>query len=100
MFVDDQNLRMRFQRQPRVLGTRCIYVPSNTITQTQGLAFGAEVRIVSHPETGNDLFVGVIPSDEFPGYQHYSSDKVDAEWVAKHIQPDKIKLVLWKDLAQ
>ena len=100
MFVADKNLRMRFQRQPRVLGTRCLYVPSNTITQTQGLAYGIEVRIVSHPVNGNDLFVGVVPSNEFPGYSRYGSDRVDAEWVKKFIKEDAIKLVLWKDLAQ
>lgn len=98
MFVADQNLRMRFQRQPRVLGTRCLYVPSNTITQTQGLDYGVEVRIVSHPVNRNDLFVGVIPSSEFPRYMGYG--RVDADWVKENVPADKIKLVLWKDLAQ
>ena len=99
MFVDDQNLRMRFQRQPRILGTRCRYVPSNSILQTQGLAYGCEVRIVSHPQNGNDLFVGVALSDNI-GYQRYGIDKVDADWVKKNVPEDFIKLVLWKDLAQ
>jgi hypothetical protein len=90
---------MRFQRQPRVLGTRCLYVPSNTITQTQGLEYGLEVRIVSHPTNGNDLFVGVIPSKDLP-VSRYGLDRVDVEWVKKNIKEEDIKLVLWKDLAQ
>ena len=97
MFVADQNLRMRFQRQPRVLGTLCRYVPSNTILQTTGLAYGDEVRIVSHPENGNDLFVGVVPASEFP---RFSPDRVDKMWVSANIKADSIKLVIWKDLAQ
>lgn len=100
MFVTDQNLRMRFQRQPRALGTRCKYVPSNTLTQTPGLDYGCDVKIVSHPQTGNDLFVGVTLTDNVPRPYRYTNDRFDSAWVKAHIPPDMIKLVLWKDLAQ
>jgi len=100
MFVADQNLRMRFQRQPRVLGTCCRYVPSNTILQTQGLAYGCEVRIVSHPQNGNDLFVGVVPADQIRGPWASGKTTLDPAWVKANITEDQIKFVIWKDLAQ
>lgn len=81
MFVNDNRLRMRFKRQPRVVGTTCFYVPTNRLLQTDGLEPGKMVRIMETPQGKNDLFIEVL-----------ACDQVDT--------PENRKSVLWKDLAQ
>ena len=103
MVVTDHNLRQRFTRQPRALGTCCIYAPKNTLLKHADLEYGCSVRIVGHPVGRNDLFVDVVMTDNFPrpGYEQWGKEAVSAEWLAKRpIHPELIKSVMWRDLAQ
>lgn len=101
MFVNDLNLLMRFKRQPRVLGTLCKYVPSNTLLHNQKLEYGEDVRIVGHPDNENDLFVNVVEYSIFQRQERSDTHTVSQSFIDNYnFSEDHIHSVLWKDLAQ
>jgi hypothetical protein len=101
MYVNDLNLLMRFKRQPRVLGTYCRYVPSNTLLHNKQLEYGESVRIVGHPDNENDLFVNVVEHSIFGRVENYNIFVCSKEFIAQQgFTEEQIHSVLWKDLAQ
>lgn len=101
MEVFDDNLRLRFLRQPRTLGTLCIYAPLNKLLQNPNFKPGCMVRIVSYPEIKEDLFVNVIAYDDFSRIETAGKFTVSEEFIKKQgLPPEKIHSVMWKDLAQ
>jgi hypothetical protein len=101
MDVKDLNLLMRFKRQPRVLGTLCRYVPSNTLLHNKKLEYGHKVRIVGHPENENDLFVNVIEISNFRRQEKDNTYVVSKEFIDQQgFNEELICSVIWKDLAK
>ena len=102
MITNDLQLYMKFQRQPRVLGTLCYYAPTNKLLVPPGIKPGDRVFICGYTQSGDDVYVTVADV-------HYWSqtmslpDKRFAELKAQfvnNIPKDKKIMVIWKDLAQ
>lgn len=103
MITNDFNLYMKFQRQPRVIGTKCFYAPTNRLLIPPGIQAGERVFIVDFPQSKDDVYVTVTsinwwhPQMEYPNKAGYIQMKKD--YVAS-IPKDKKIMVIWKDLAQ
>lgn len=104
MITNDLNLYMKFQRQPRVLGTQCYYAPTNKLLVPPGIKPGAHVFICDFTQSGDDVYVTVCDMEFWaevmtypnnnPQYVQYKKD-----YIAK-LPKDKKIMVVWKDLAQ
>jgi hypothetical protein len=103
MITNDLNLYMKFQRQPRVLGTICYYAPTNKLLVPPGIKPGDRVFICDYTQSGDDVYVTVADFKAYWGDTMGLSDKEYAEqkreWAA-NIPKDKKIMVIWKDLAQ
>jgi len=103
MITNDLNLYMKFQRQPRVLGTVCFYAPTNRLLVPPGIKPGDLVFICDYTQSGDDVYVTVADHKSYyddvmamPDKEHANSKK---SYVAQ-IPKDKKIMVIWKDLAQ
>lgn len=96
MFVSDYKLGFRFIRQPRALGTQCIYAPLNDLLKNPDIKVGEELIIVNHPENKVDLFVDVVANKHCPRIPCYKTIKD----VMGEIATEHIKKVMWRDLIQ
>ena len=101
MHVSDPHLRLRFMRQPRAIGTNCLYAPMNTLLQHPDLEVGADLRIVALPQSKTDLYIRVVRAGHFPSQSWSSGPTVSEEWIKNNPpNPDHVKEVIWKDLVQ
>lgn len=102
MITNDLNLYMKFQRQPRVIGTKCYYAPTNKLLVPPGIKPGDKVFICDYTKSDDDVYVTVCdmaywndmygwPNKQFEGQKRLSIDK---------IPKDKKIMVIWKDLGQ
>ena len=97
----DIELNQRFQRKPRVLGTDCIYAPTNALFFTEGLPRGSEVLIVGLPECKEDLFVNVCTHKTWRSMSYRLPKELPHDIVnakCKDIDPKDLFNVRWEDL--
>lgn len=99
MRVNDLDLYMKFQRQPRVIGTVCLYAPTNKLLIPPGIKRGAEVWICDYTESGDDVYVTVCTSSTMNRYFNGYSDDDNKKYIDSIPANKKVK-VIWKDLAQ
>ena len=105
MVITDIDLYMKFQRQPRVLGTICYYAPTNKLLIPDGITRGDKVFIVDFTQSKDDVYVTVADM-KFWNYRFLGNynDKQDIAsfraFVEKNIPPGSRIMVVWKDLAQ
>jgi len=105
MVITDIDLYMKFQRQPRVLGTMCFYAPTNKLLIPDGIKRGERVFIVDYTQSKDDVYVTVANakywSHRFLGNYNSPLDKESFKaYVEKNIPPGERIMVIWKDLAQ
>lgn len=105
MVITDIDLYMKFQRQPRVLGTICYYAPTNKLLIPDGIRRGDKVFIVDYTQSKDDVYVTVADikhwSYRFLGNFNSPIDKTAFKaFVEKNIPPGERIMVVWKDLAQ
>lgn len=103
MITNDLNLFMKFQRQPRVLGTVCYYAPTNRLLVPPGIKPGDRVFICDYTKSGDDVYVTVANYQDYWDDDMALNDKENVEAkqrVVAGIPKDKKVMVIWKDLAQ
>lgn len=105
MTITDIDLYMKFQRQPRVLGTVCYYAPTNKLLIPDGIKRGDQVFIVDFTQSKDDVYVTVADmkfwNHRFLGSQNDKQDPVKFRaWVTQNIPSGSQIMVVWKDLAQ
>lgn len=105
MVITDIDLYMKFQRQPRVLGTVCFYAPTNKLLIPDGIQRGEKVFIIAYTQSKDDVYVTVANikywSHRFLGSFNSPIDKEAFKaYVEKNIPPGERIMVIWKDLAQ
>lgn len=107
MVITDIDLYMKFQRQPRILGTICYYAPTNKLLIPDGIKRGARVFIVDYTQSKDDVYVTVADMKHWSSRRLGSStgsEKIDQtafrEYVANNIPSGEKIMVIWKDLAQ
>lgn len=105
MVITDIDLYMKFQRQPRVLGTICYYAPTNKLLIPDGINRGAKVFIVDYTQSKDDVYVTVADIKHWSyrflgGHNSKITDAEFRDFAAKHIPPGEKIMVIWKDLAQ
>ena len=105
MVITDIDLYMKFQRQPRVLGTICYYAPTNKLLIPDGISRGDRVFIVDYTQSKDDVYVTVADmkfwSHRFlGGYNDKQDNACFRAFVDKNIPPGSRIMVVWKDLAQ
>ena len=105
MVITDIDLYMKFQRQPRVLGTICYYAPTNKLLIPDGISRGDRVFIVDYTQSKDDVYVTVADmkfwSHRFlGGYNDKQDNAAFRAFVDKNIPPGSRIMVVWKDLAQ
>lgn len=107
MKINDLDLYMKFQRQPRVLGTQCFYAPTNKLLIPDGIKKGEKVFIVDYTQSDDDVYVTVAPIS-FWSLSRFGDGKGKLEcspkdfktYVEANIPPANRVMVIWKDLAQ
>lgn len=105
MQVTDIDLYMKFQRQPRTLGTVCYYAPTNKLLIPDGISRGDKVFIVDYTQSKDDVYVTVANtkfwSHRFLGNYNDKQDPVAfRQFVEANIPAGSRIMVVWKDLAQ
>jgi hypothetical protein len=105
MLTTDIDLYMKFQRQPRVLGTICYYAPKNKLLIPDGIKRGDQVFIIAHTQSKDDVYVTVAHMSHWSfrhlGSHNNSIDKMTfTNFVKDKIPPGEQIMVIWKDLAQ
>ena len=105
MVISDIDLYMKFQRQPRALGTICFYAPTNKLLIPDGINRGDKVFVVDYTQSKDDVYVTVADirfwSHRWLGGFSSPIDKVSFKsYVEKNIPPQDKIMVVWKDLAQ
>ena len=96
---------MKFQRQPRALGTICYYAPTNKLLIPDGISRGDRVFVVDYTQSKDDVYVTVADmkfwSHRFLGGHNDKQDPaIFKAFVEKNIPPGSRIMVVWKDLAQ
>lgn len=102
MVTNDFDLYMKFQRQPRVIGTKCYYAPTNKLLIPSGIKRGDHVFICDYTQSGDDVYVTVCDMHywaEVLGWPNAQYEQQKRDYIAK-IPKDKKIMVIWKDLAQ
>lgn len=105
MTITDIDLYMKFQRQPRALGTVCYYAPTNKLLIPDGISRGDRVFVIDYTQSKDDVYVTVADM-KFWAHRYLGSpnDKQDPvqfrSWVAQNIPSGSQIMVVWKDLAQ
>lgn len=103
MITNDLSLYMKFQRQPRVIGTKCFYAPSNRLLIPPGIKAGDKVFIVDFPQSGDDVYITVSDIYFYDDCMELQNDdygkRRKADYIAG-IPKEKKIMVIWKDLAQ
>lgn len=102
MITNDLQLFMKFQRQPRVIGTKCYYAPTNRLLVPPGIKPGDKVFICDYTQSSDDVYVTVADMafwDNIMGYPNKSFNTPKKEYVSR-IPNDKKIMVIWRDLAQ
>lgn len=105
MVISDIDLYMKFQRQPRALGTICFYAPTNKLLIPDGIQRGAKVFVVDYTQSKDDVYVTVADirfwSHRWFGSYSTPIDKgFFKDYVNKNIPANERIMVVWKDLAQ
>lgn len=105
MVINDIDLYMKFQRQPRALGTICFYAPTNKLLIPDGIKRGDKVFVVDYTQSKDDVYVTVADisfwSHRWLGGFSSTIDKVSFKgYVEKNIPVASRIMVVWKDLAQ
>jgi hypothetical protein len=106
MQITDIDLYMKFQRQPRVLGTICYYAPKNKLLIPDGIKRGEKVFIVDYTQSKDDVYVTVANvkywTHRFQSVFTTSGLDIDIfkDYVKNRIPPSEKVMVIWKDLAQ
>lgn len=99
MIINDLDLYMKFQRQPRVVGTECYYAPTNRLLIPPGIKRGAKVWIADYTESEDDVYVTVC-TDSRLNRDFKGESKAEIKLYVDGL-PEKAKIkVIWKDLAQ
>ena len=103
MLTNDLQLYMKFQRQPRVIGTQCYYAPVNKLLIPPGIKAGDHVFICDFTQSDDDVYVTVADMSFWADVMSYGNSesglKFKTDYIAK-IPKDKKIMVIWKDLAQ
>jgi len=103
MIITDIDLYMKFQRQPRALGTICYYAPTNKLLIPDGIKRGDRVFVVDYTQSKDDVYVTVADM-RFWGH-YWSRDNMPSKdefkaYVESNIPVGSRIMVVWKDLAQ
>jgi hypothetical protein len=98
MKISDLDLFMKFQRQPRIIGTECYYAPTNKLLIPPGIKRGDHVFICDAVESGDDVYVTVAPYKwHFLGRNYPNEQELRAKI---NSIPENLRVkVIWKDLA-
>jgi hypothetical protein len=96
---------MKFQRQPRALGTICFYAPSNKLLIPDGINRGDQVFVIDYPQSRDDMYVTVA---NIKWWSHKvfrcpaGKPLLGAlkDYISRRIPPGDRIMVIWKDLAQ
>lgn len=102
MLITDIDLYMKFQRQPRRLGTVCFYAPTNKLLIPDGIKRGDSVFIVDYTQSKDDVYVTVANVKWWNTRWIATSANQDEikEYIKNRIPPGNKVMVIWKDLAQ
>jgi len=105
MVITDIDLYMKFQRQPRAIGTVCYYAPTNKLLIPDGIKRGDKVFIIDYTQIKDDVYVTVADmkfwSYRFLGNFNAPTDEASfRSFVEKNIPSGSRIMVVWKDLAQ
>lgn len=105
MQITDIDLYMKFQRQPRTLGTVCYYAPTNKLLIPDNISRGEKVFIIDYTQSKDDVYVTVADirfwNHRFLGNYNDKQDTVAFRaFVENHIPEGSRIMVVWRDLAQ
>lgn len=107
MQINDYDLYMKFQRQPRVLGTQCYYAPSNKLLIPNGIKKGEHVFICAYTQSDDDVYVTVCDIKYWANHvfglgtgKIQCSDTLFLMYIKDNVPAEQRIMVVWKDLAQ
>jgi len=103
MIITDIDLYMKFQRQPRALGTICYYAPTNKLLIPDGIKRGDKVFVIDYTQSKDDVYVTV--ADMIFWGRYWSRDNIPDKTEFKAYVKSSISIgarimVVWRDLAQ